>query len=76
MSQIVNYIIEACINFEGLFCKITALFLKKWLPVNHSKYCPYSATTFFHLSGSIRIPRRKNDSSSETIHESIHFLVS
>ena len=34
------------------------------------------ATTFSHLSGSVRIPRRKNWSSFEAIHESIQFFYS
>ena len=42
----------------------------------YSKYCPSLATTFSHLSDSIRIPRRKNASYFEAIHESTQFLVS
>ena len=41
-----------------------------------SKYYPSLATTFSHLSGSIRIPRRKNASSFKAIHESTQFFVS
>jgi len=49
--------------------------VKKLYNVFYSKYCPSLATTFFHLSGSIRIPRRKKSVSFEAIHESTHFLV-
>ena len=41
----------------------------------YSKCCPLLATTFSHLSGSIRIPRQKNTSFLEAIHESTQFLV-
>ena len=41
----------------------------------YSKYCPSLATTFSYLSGSLRIPRRKNASFFEAIHESTQFLV-
>ena len=38
-------------------------------------FCPSLATTLYHLSRSMRIPRRKNDSSFEAIQELAHFLV-
>ena len=41
----------------------------------YSKYWPPLDTTFPHLSGSIRIPRRKNTSSFKVIHKSTLFLV-
>ena len=41
----------------------------------YSKYCPSLATTFFHLSVSMRIPRWKNALSFEAIDELTQYLV-
>ena len=40
------------------------------------KYWPSLAIIFRHFSGNLWIPLRKNSSSFEAIHESIHFLMS
>jgi len=40
------------------------------------QYCPSLATTFSHLSDSVRIPHRQNWSSFDAIHESIQFFIS
>ena len=58
------------------FSEIRDFIVKNWLYIYDSKYCPSLATTFSHLSGSVRIPRRKNWSSFEVIHESIQFFIS
>jgi len=54
------------------FSEIRGFLVKNWLYI----YDPSLATTFSHLSGSVRIPRRKNWSSFEAIHESIQFFTS
>jgi len=41
------------------FSEIQGFIVKNWLYIYDSKYCPSLATTFSHLSGSERIPRRK-----------------
>lgn len=56
------------------FSKIWGFTVKNCLYIYNSKYCPSLATTCFHLSGSIRIPRRKNWLAFETIHKSIDFF--
>jgi len=62
-------------NFApAVFPEIRGFIVNNWLYIYDSKYCPLLATTFSHLSGSIRIPRRKNWSSFEAIHESIQFF--
>ena len=58
------------------FSEIRGFIVKNWLYIYDSKYCPLLATTFSHLLGSVRIPRRKNWSSFEAIHESIQFFTS
>ena len=62
--------------FLPFFIKNWAFIVKERYIMFYSKYCPSVATTFFQHSGSIRIPRRKNASSFEVIHESTQFLVS
>ena len=56
---------ESSVRF---FAKSMVLFKKQNENVPQSKYCP---SLFSHLSGSKRIPRRKNDSSLETIQRPI-----
>ena len=58
------------------FSEIRGFIVKNWLYIYDSKYCPSLAITFSHLSGSVRIPRRKNWSSFEAVHESIQFFTS
>jgi len=41
------------------FSEIRGFIVKNWLYIHDSKYCPSLATTFSHLSGSVRIPRRE-----------------
>jgi len=63
--------------FRRSFSEIRGFIVKNWLYIYDSKYCrPSLATTFSHLSGSVRIPRQKNWSSFEAIHESIQFFTS
>ena len=62
--------------FPPFFSEIRGFIVKNWLYIYDSKYCPSLATTFSHLSGSVRIPRRKNLSSFEAVHESIQFFTS
>ena len=62
--------------FRRFFSEIRGFTVKNWLYIYNSKYCPSLATTFSHLSGSVRIPRRKNWSSFEAIHKSIQFFTS
>jgi len=48
-------------NFASVvFSEIRSFIVKNWLYIYNSKYCPSLVTTFSHLSGSVRIPRRKN----------------
>ena len=55
----------------SFFSEIRCFIVKNWLYIYDSKYCwPSLATTFSHLSGSVRIPRRKNWSSFEARHKS------
>jgi len=61
--------------FPPFFSEIQGFIVKNWLYIYDSKYCPSLVTTFSHLSGSIRIPRRKNWSSFEVIHESNFLLL-
>ena len=42
------------------FSEIRGFIVKNWSYIYDSKYCPSLATTFSHLSGSVRISRRKN----------------
>ena len=63
-------------KFPPFLIKNWAFIVKERYMMFYSKYCPLLATTFFYLSGSIRIPRQKNASSFEAIHESTQFLVS
>ena len=47
-------------NFvSAVFFRNSRLYCKN-LYIYDSKYCPSLATTFFHLSGSVRIPHQKN----------------
>ena len=62
--------------FRRVFSEIRGFIVKNWLYIYDSKYCPSLAITFSHLSSSVRIPRRKNWSSFEAIHESIQFFTS
>jgi len=62
--------------FRRFFPEIRGFIVKNWLYIYDSKYCPSLAITFSHLSGSVRIPRQKNWSSFEAIHESIQFFTS
>ena len=48
------------IQLPPFFSEIRGFIVKNWLYIYDSKYCPSLATTFSHLSGSVRIPRRKN----------------
>jgi len=68
--------IRCTTSLPPFFFEIRAFIIKNWLYIYDSKYCPSLATTFSHLSGSERIPRRKNWSSFEAIHESIQFFTS
>ena len=68
-------IIRSINRFPPFFIKNWAFIVKERYLMFYSKYCPSLATTFSHLSGSIWIPRRKNASSFEAIHESIQFLI-
>jgi len=64
-------------SLPPFFSEIRGFFIvKNWLYIYDSKYYPSLATTFSHLSDSVRIPRRKNWSSFEAIHESIQFFTS
>jgi len=63
-------------KFSLFFCKNCGFIVKKLYNVFYSKYCPSLTIIFSHLSGSIRILRRKKLAFFEAIHESIHFLVS
>jgi len=56
------------------FFRNSRLYCKKL--VIHLWFKVLSIATFSHLSGSVRIPRRKNWSSFEAIHESIQFFTS
>ena len=76
MSLIHHHILGVQLCFRCFFSEIRGFIVKNWLYIYDSKYCPSLATTFSHLSGSIRIPRRKNWSSFEAIHESIQFFTS
>jgi len=58
-------------NFRRFFVDIRGFIVKNWLYIYDSKYCPSLATTFSHLSGSVRILHRKNYSFFEVIHVSI-----
>ena len=71
-----NIYIGVQLCFRRFFSEIRGFIVKNWLYIYDSKYCPSLATTFSHLSGSVRIPRRKNWSSFEAIHESIQFFTS
>ena len=62
-------------NFPPFFIKNWAFIVKERNLIFYSKHGPSLATTFSYLSGSIRIPRRKNTLSFEAIHESTQFLV-
>ena len=81
-AVVINNIVHININILGVqlrfrfFSEIRGFIVKNWLYIYDSKYCPSLATTFSHLSGSVRIPRRKNWSSFEAIHESIQFFTS
>jgi len=72
----IYYIIRCTTLFPPFFVDIRGFIVKNWLYIYDSKYCPSQATTFSHLSGSVRIPRRKNCSSFEAIHVSFQFLTS
>jgi len=77
----INYRISALLLgvqlcFCRFFSEIRGFIVKNWLYIYDSKYCLSLTTTFSHLSGSVRIPRRKNWSSFEAIHESIQFFIS
>ena len=61
--------------FRPFFIKKWEFIVKERNLMFYSKYCPSLATTFSHLSDSIRTPRQKNDSSFEAIHDSTQFLV-
>ena len=71
-----NQLLGVQLCFRRFFSEIRGFIVKNWLYIYDSKYCPSLATTFSHLSGSARIPRRKNWSSFEAIHESIQFFTS
>jgi len=60
--------------FRDFFSEIRGFIVKNWLYIYDSKYCPSLATTFSHLSSRIRIPRRKNWSSFEAIHDPIFYF--
>jgi len=70
------FILDVQLCFRRFFSEIRGFIIKNWLYIFDSKYCPSLATTFSHVSGSVRIPRRKNWSSFEAIHESIQFFIS
>jgi len=80
------YYIEAYYFTSGIYIRCTTLlpsfffrnsrlYCKKLVIYLWFKYCPSLATTFSHLSGSVRILRWKNWSSFEAIHESIQFFT-
>jgi len=76
MDIYIIYILGVQLCFRKLFSEIRGFIIKNWLYIYDSKYCPSLVTTFSHLSGSVRIPCRKNWSSFEAIHESIQFFTS
>jgi len=61
--------------FRRFFSEIRGFIVKNWLYIYDSKYCPSLATTFSHLSGSVRIPRRENWSSFEATNRSNFLLL-
>ena len=61
-------------KFVRFFLKIWGFIVKNRLQCNHSKYHPLLA--FFHVSGNLQIPSRKNDVGFDEIPESTHFSVS
>ena len=67
-------LLDVQLCFRRFFPEIRGFIVKNWLYIYDSKYCPSLATTFSHLSGSVWIPRRKNWSSFEAIHE-FNFLL-
>jgi len=69
------YILGVQLCFRRFFSEIRGFIVKNWLYIYDSKYCPSLAITFSHLSGSVRIPHRKNWSSFEVIHESNFLLL-
>jgi len=69
------YILGVQLCFRRFFSEIRDFIVKNWLYIYDSKYCPSLATTFSHLSGSIRILRRKNWSSFEPITNRSNFLL-
>ena len=56
----IKYYIRCTTLLPPFFSEIRGFIVKNWLYIYDSKYCPSLATTFSHLSGSVRIPRRKN----------------
>ena len=65
-----------CTNkFPTIFIVNWALTVKERNLMFYLNYCRSLATTFSHLSVSIRVPRLKNASYFEAIHESTQFLV-
>jgi len=47
-------------NFaSAVFFDIRGFIVKNWLYIYDPKYCPSLATTFSHLSVSVRIPSKK-----------------
>jgi len=75
-SKVSHIYIKCTTLLPPFFPEIRGFIVKNWLYIYDSKYCPSLATTFSHLSGSVRILRRKNWSPFEAIHESIQFFTS
>ena len=57
------------------FSEIRGFIVKNWLYIYDSKYCPSLASTFSHLSGSVRILRRKKWSSLRLSTNRSNFLL-
>jgi len=76
LSRDSSLILGVQLCFRRFFFEIRGFIVKNWLYIYDWKYCPSLATTFSHLSDSVRIPRRKNWLSFEAIHESIQFFTS
>jgi len=57
LTRMLFYILGVQLCFRRFFSEIRGFIVKNWLYIYDSKYCPSLATTFSHLSGSVRIPR-------------------